>query len=105
MKDLRQMSKELDELLEFLPQDVIEQTEIQLKYEGYISREEDVANKLNRLEKLPIPEDIDFSKLSSLSAEAVEKLGNIKPATIAQASRISGISPSDVNVLLVYLGR
>lgn len=105
MKDLRQMSKELDELLEFLPQDVIEQTEIQLKYEGYISREEDVANKLNRLEKLPIPEDIDFSKLSSLSAEAVEKLDNIKPATIAQASRISGISPSDVNVLLVYLGR
>ena len=86
-------------------QEVIEQTEIQLKYDGYISREQDVANKMNRLEEVKIPKDLDFSKLYSLSAEAKEKLNEIKPVTIGQASRISGVSPSDISVLLVFLGR
>ncbi|MDG1331306.1 MAG: tRNA uridine-5-carboxymethylaminomethyl(34) synthesis enzyme MnmG [Crocinitomicaceae bacterium] len=86
-------------------EDVIMQAEIQMKYDGYISREQDVANKMNRLEGVKIPTDVDFTKLSSLSAEAKHKLKEIQPATIGQASRISGVSPSDVSVLLVYLGR
>jgi tRNA uridine 5-carboxymethylaminomethyl modification enzyme len=85
--------------------DALAQAEIQVKYEGYISREQENAIKLNRLEDVKIPPQTDFSKLSSLSAEAVEKLKEIKPVTIGQASRISGVSPSDVSVLLVYLGR
>jgi len=85
--------------------DIVSQTEIQLKYEGYISREENVAHKMNRLEEVTIPEDMEFSKLASLSAEAKEKLNALKPRTIGQASRISGVSPSDVSVLLVFLGR
>jgi tRNA uridine 5-carboxymethylaminomethyl modification enzyme len=85
--------------------DIVSQTEIQLKYEGYISREENVAQKMNRLEEVTIPDDMEFSKLASLSAEAKEKLSALKPRTIGQASRISGVSPSDVSVLLVFLGR
>lgn len=76
-----------------------------MKYEGYIRREEDTAKKLSRLEGVKMAEDIDFSKLTSLSAEAVEKLTKIRPTTIGQASRISGISPSDISVLLIYMGR
>jgi tRNA uridine 5-carboxymethylaminomethyl modification enzyme len=105
MLELLKMSTELKEYLNGVPQDVIEQAEIQLKYEGYISREQDVADKLNRLDDVKITSDVEFSKLESLSAEAVEKLNEIRPATIGQASRISGVSPSDVNVLLIYLGR
>ena len=85
--------------------EIVSQTEIQMKYEGYIEREQDQANKMNRLENVIIPEGIDYKKLNSLSTEAREKLMEIKPSTIGQASRVSGISPSDVSVLLVYLGR
>lgn len=85
--------------------DIVEQTEIQLKYEGYINREQEVAEKMNRLEEVKIPVDMDFSKLASLSSEAKEKLKEIQPATIGQASRISGVSPADVSVLLIFLGR
>ncbi len=86
-------------------QDALEQAEIQIKYDGYISREQDNADKLTRLENVKIPPTIDYTTFSSLSAEAVEKLTKIKPVTIGQASRISGVSPSDVSVLLVFLGR
>ena len=82
-----------------------EQAEIQVKYEGYIAREQEVADKLGRLDTVKIPSDVDYTKLSSLSSEAVEKLSSLRPATIGQASRISGVSPSDVSVLLIYLGR
>jgi tRNA uridine 5-carboxymethylaminomethyl modification enzyme len=105
MCELLEMSAELRELVQDLDKDVLEQAEIQLKYEGYISREQDVADKLNRLDNVKITDDVQFEKLESLSAEAVEKLNAIRPATIGQASRISGVSPSDVNVLLIYLGR
>ena len=105
MKQMLKMSSKLRELTDGFSKEVLEQAEIQLKYDGYISREQDVANKLNRLEDVTIPEDIEFSKLSSLSSEAVNKLSEISPKTIGQASRISGVSPSDVNVLLIYLGR
>jgi tRNA uridine 5-carboxymethylaminomethyl modification enzyme len=88
-----------------LHEDIPAQAEIQLKYEGYIDREEEMAAKLSRLENVKIPEDIDFRQLKSLSAEAVEKLTTISPRTIGQASRISGVSPSDISVLLIYLGR
>ncbi|NRD22182.1 tRNA uridine-5-carboxymethylaminomethyl(34) synthesis enzyme MnmG [Winogradskyella litoriviva] len=88
-----------------LDNEVIEQTEIQVKYAGYIEKEKNNADKLNRLENLKIPADFDYSKLKSMSIEARQKLNKIQPVTISQASRISGVSPNDISVLLVYLGR
>ena len=84
---------------------VQEQVEIQIKYAGYIEKEKLNADKLNRLEAVKIPSDFDYHVLASLSHEAKEKLSNIQPKTISQASRISGINPSDISVLLVKLGR
>lgn len=86
-------------------EDVVVQTEIQVKYEGYIEREEEIAEKMHRLERVQIPSDLNYAQLKSLSTEAVEKLTQIQPVTIGQASRISGVSPSDISVLLIYLGR
>jgi len=83
----------------------LEQAEIQLKYQGYIDREKENAQKLVRLEGIKIPDHFDFSKLQSLSLEAREKLEDIRPVNIAQASRISGVNPADINVLLVHMGR
>lgn len=103
--DMSVESKKVAEELNAQHADIVSQTEIQLKYDGYISREQDVAQKMNRLEEVKIPADMDYSKLGSVSTEAREKLNEIRPATIGQASRISGVSPSDVSVLLVYLGR
>jgi len=88
-----------------LDTEVIEQTEIQVKYAGYIEKEKNNADKLNRLENLKIPTDFDYSKLKSMSIEARQKLTKIQPVTISQASRISGVNPNDISVLLVYLGR
>ncbi|WP_417859737.1 tRNA uridine-5-carboxymethylaminomethyl(34) synthesis enzyme MnmG [Winogradskyella sediminis] len=88
-----------------LDTEVIEQTEIQVKYAGYIEKEKSNADKLNRLENLKIPTDFDYSKLKSMSIEARQKLTKIQPVTISQASRISGVNPNDISVLLVYLGR
>lgn len=88
-----------------LPKDVVESVQISLKYKGYIDREKLQAEKLRRLEDLKIPADFDFSKLSGLTIECRQKLEKYKPETIAQASRISGVSPADVSVLLVYFGR
>ncbi|MEB8346255.1 tRNA uridine-5-carboxymethylaminomethyl(34) synthesis enzyme MnmG [Flavobacteriaceae bacterium KMM 6898] len=85
--------------------DVLEQAEIQVKYSGYIAKEKNNADKLQRLENIKIPENFDYSKLKSLSYEAREKLNAIRPVTISQASRISGVSPSDISVLLVFMGR
>jgi tRNA uridine 5-carboxymethylaminomethyl modification enzyme len=88
-----------------LSQEIRVQAEIQLKYEGYIDREEENAAKMLRLEKVSIPSDLNYRQLKSLSSEAVEKLSEVQPVTIGQASRISGVSPSDISVLLIYLGR
>ena len=88
-----------------LDNEVIEQTEIQVKYSGYIAKEKNNADKLNRLENLKIPKDFDYSKIKSMSYEAREKLKKIQPKTVSQASRISGVSPNDISVLLVYMGR
>lgn len=87
------------------PMEVIESVETLLKYSGYIEREILLAEKMSRLENLKIPEDFDFSKVSGLTIECRQKLGKYKPGTIAQASRISGISPADIAVLLIYFGR
>jgi tRNA uridine 5-carboxymethylaminomethyl modification enzyme len=88
-----------------LDKEVIEQTEIQVKYSGYIEKEKNNADKLNRLENVKIPSNFDYSKIKSMSYEAIEKLNKIQPTSISQASRISGVSPNDVSVLLVYMGR
>ena len=85
--------------------ETLESTEIQIKYEGYIKKEEEIAIKLGKLENIILKDDFDYNQLTSISYEAREKLTKIKPKTIGQASRISGVSPSDINVLLVYLGR
>jgi tRNA uridine 5-carboxymethylaminomethyl modification enzyme len=86
-------------------EEISESAEIRIKYEGYIKREQLVADKIKRLEGLKIPDDIIYSELMSLSTEARQKLARIKPDSIGQAGRISGVSPSDVNILLMYLGR
>ena len=85
--------------------EIAESAEIKIKYEGYIQREKIVADKIKRLESLKIPDDIDFNELVSISTEGRQKLSKIKPLNIGQAGRISGVSPSDVNILLMYLGR
>jgi len=100
----------LEELLKIVPRGtwddkVVESVEISLKYAGYIDREKKIADKIQRLENLRIPEGFDFEKLSGLTIEARQKLAKYQPVTIAQASRISGVSPADVSVLLVYFGR
>lgn len=95
----------LQNALEGLDKETIEQAEILMKYEGYIQRESENADKLKRLEALKIQPDFDYDTVNSLGREAIEKLKKFKPATIGQASRISGINPADVNVLLIHLGR
>jgi tRNA uridine 5-carboxymethylaminomethyl modification enzyme len=86
-------------------QEILEQAEIQVKYSGYIDKERNNADKLTRLEDVQIPKDFDYHKIKSMSIEARQKLTKICPVTISQASRISGVSPSDVSVLLIYMGR
>jgi len=92
-------------LSENIGKKIIEQVEIHLKYSGYIDKERLNADKLNRLENVIIPQSFNYKKVNSLSHEAKEKLSKIQPTTISQASRISGVSPSDISVLLVYMGR
>jgi tRNA uridine 5-carboxymethylaminomethyl modification enzyme len=85
--------------------EIIESAEIKIKYSGYIDREKGIAEKIRRMEKLKIPEDIDYSELASISTEGRQKLERIKPATIGQATRISGVSSSDISILIMYLGK
>jgi len=86
-------------------QEILEQAEIQVKYSGYIEKERNNADKLTRLEDVKIPDNFDYDKIKSMSIEARQKLSKIRPVTISQASRISGVSPSDISVLLIYMGR
>ena len=107
---------DLDDILKFekvqqyiqdneLDKEIIEQAEIQVKYSGYIEKERNNAEKLIRLEDIKIPDNFDYHKIKSMSIEAKQKLSAIRPVSISQASRISGVSPSDVSVLLIYMGR
>ena len=93
------------ETLDSDKEEITEAAAISIKYEGYILKESDIADKLNRFEDIKLHKNFDYQKLKSLSFEAREKLTKMKPATIGQASRISGVSPSDISVLLVFLGR
>ena len=99
--ELKNLKKEIGERIK----EIIESAEINIKYEGYIKREKQIAEKIKRLEKIEIIENLDYSKLKSLSTEARQKLKKLRPKNIGQASRISGVSPADINVLLVYMGR
>ena len=105
-KDIRKLSL-VESYIESnkLDQEVLDQTEIQIKYKGYIEKEKANADKLQRLEDIKIPVNFDYNPLASLSNEAKEKLNKIRPSTLSQASRISGIKPSDISVLLVKMGR
>ena len=85
--------------------EILESLDIQIKYCGYIEKEKELADKAKRLEDIVIPKNFDFSKINSLSTEAKMKLKRIMPSSIGQASRISGVSPSDINVLLIFMGR
>lgn len=107
---LEDLKERLPELTTYINTNTIdleieEQSEIQLKYEGYILKEQEVADKLKRLENIKIPDYINYNEISNLSTEAKQKLNKVKPTTVGQASRISGISPSDVSILLVQMGR
>jgi tRNA uridine 5-carboxymethylaminomethyl modification enzyme len=106
---------ELDDLIHHIPKlqesiknfskDSIEQASIQVKYDVYIEKEKELVNRMSQLENLEIPESFDFKKIQALGNEAREKLIRIRPRTLGQASRISGINPSDVQILMVYMGR
>jgi tRNA uridine 5-carboxymethylaminomethyl modification enzyme len=105
MLDLATISSPVSSLFNEYPLETIEQAEILMKYEGYIDREQEHASKLDRLESLLIPESLSYETIKSISIEAKQKLSSSKPKTIGQASRISGVSPSDISVLLIHLGR
>lgn len=105
LDDIMLMSSELKEKLSSLTEEAKEQAEILIKYDGYIKRETETADKLKRLESVRIPGGFDYSNINALSAEAVEKLNNIRPATIIEAKRISGVSPADISAILIHLGR
>lgn len=108
---LSELANEIEELKNIIKDcgnrsdEIIEASEIAIKYEGYITRERQMADKIKRLERIKLDEGFDYNRLKSISTEARQKLSKIKPRTIGQASRISGVSPSDVSVLLIYMGR
>ena len=95
--------EELDDNRPKLPQDVIEQVEIEIKYEGYIVRQRRQVEQYKKMEHKKIPDSLDYNDVKSLRIEARQKLQNYRPASIGQASRISGVSPADISVLLIYL--
>jgi tRNA uridine 5-carboxymethylaminomethyl modification enzyme len=103
--DIARYCKDVEETISTFNNETIEQAEILMKYEGYIERESENADKLKRLEELKIKSDFNYDVVGSLSAEAREKLKKIRPQTLGQAARISGINPSDVSILMVYMGR
>lgn len=96
---------ELKERLSHIQSESLEQAEIQIKYARYIEKEEEMAQKLSQLDTLAIPGHLDYDRIPALSNEATQKFKKIRPATLGQASRISGVNPSDVQILLVYMGR
>jgi len=105
LDEMRSVVPDLDQFLQGHTQECIELAEINMKYEGYIRKEQDLVDKMNRLEEVKLWDTLDYHSLPSLSKEAREKLTRVRPRTIGQASRISGISPSDISVLLVHMGR
>jgi tRNA uridine 5-carboxymethylaminomethyl modification enzyme len=105
LHDLINYSVDLCNELNISERETLEQAEIQLKYDTYINKEKELVDKMSQLENLEIPQTFNYDRISSLSAEAVQKFKKIKPRTLGQASRISGVNPSDVQILMVYMGR
>jgi tRNA uridine 5-carboxymethylaminomethyl modification enzyme len=95
----------VNQLLKKYDKEIIEQAEIITIYESYIEKERKLAEKVEHLENYKIKDNFDYKKIKALSSEAIEKLDKIRPKTIGQASRISGVSPADISVIMVYLGR
>jgi tRNA uridine 5-carboxymethylaminomethyl modification enzyme len=95
----------LKEVIGVFDVESLQQAEIQIKYEVYIEKEKELVSRMNQMESLEIPENFDFFRVQAISAEAREKLNRIRPRTLGQASRISGINPSDVQILMVFMGR
>ncbi|MEO5905421.1 MAG: FAD-dependent oxidoreductase, partial [Saprospiraceae bacterium] len=105
VSDIVRYLPDLDVALKDFDEETISLAEVDIKYKGYIEREQEMVDKMNRLESLTLHDTLDYTKISSLSAESREKLSRLKPRTLGQASRISGVSPSDISVLLVHMGR
>jgi tRNA uridine 5-carboxymethylaminomethyl modification enzyme len=105
LDQIRTYMPELETALSAFDDETISLAEVDIKYKGYIQREQEMVDKINRLEELTLHDSIDYAKINSLSAESREKLARLKPRTLGQASRISGVSPSDISVLLVHMGR
>lgn len=103
--ELRRGLNELEKKLSVYDEETVEQAEIIMKYQGYIDKEQEMVNKINKLEHISLDPQYDYSQIKSLSAEARQKLGLIKPVTLGQASRISGVSPADISILMVHMGR
>ena len=103
-RSLKEIDEKRPEIPEELKEDVIDQVDIFIKYEGYISRQKRQVEQFRKLESKKIPEDIDYDSIKSLRIEAVQKLKEYRPVSVGQASRISGVSPADISVLLVYMG-
>jgi tRNA uridine 5-carboxymethylaminomethyl modification enzyme len=105
ISDLRKVNTGLDELLNNYDKETIEQAEIKIKYESYFEKELEIVDKMRKMEDKEINPEFNYQNLVSLSKEAREKLMKIKPRTLGQASRISGVSPSDISVLMVHIAR
>jgi tRNA uridine 5-carboxymethylaminomethyl modification enzyme len=105
LNDLYREVKEVKELLGAQDEEILEQVDIQLKYDVYIQKEKELVERMSQMENLAIPENFNYDKVQALSSEARQKFGRIRPGTLGQASRISGVTPSDVQILMVYMGR
>ncbi len=105
LKEMVQSSSKLSSILNFFDVTTLEQAEVQVKYDTYITKEKELVHKMSQLEELVIPDSFNYEKIISLSNEARQKFNKIKPGTLGQASRISGVNPSDVQILMVYMGR
>ena len=105
MAELREANSALKDFLKGFSEESMEQAEIELKYSGYIEREKDMVEKMLRLEDVRITDKLDYTTIKSLSIESRQKLAKIRPSTLGQASRISGVSPADISVLMIHLGR
>ncbi|MBW7951895.1 MAG: tRNA uridine-5-carboxymethylaminomethyl(34) synthesis enzyme MnmG, partial [Chitinophagaceae bacterium] len=105
LEEMLQYSKELNNVFGEEDHEIIEQAEIQVKYERYIEKEKELVERMSQLEELIIPDTFDYDKVAAISNEALQKFKKIRPRTLGQASRISGVNPSDVQILMVYMGR
>src|SRR5205085_12298198 len=105
LKEMIKASSKLSSVVNEFTEDTIEQAEVQVKYDTYINKEKELVERMSQLEELIIPDSFNYEKIVSLSNEARQKFNKVRPRTLGQASRISGVNPSDVQILMVYMGR